>query len=46
MLKENLPTKLCASCGRPFQWRRKWKLCWDNVKYCSKRCQSLRGSKI
>ncbi|MFN7899594.1 MAG: DUF2256 domain-containing protein, partial [Synechococcaceae cyanobacterium] len=18
------PTKVCACCGRPFQWRRKW----------------------
>jgi len=22
--KANLPEKICASCGRPFQWRKKW----------------------
>jgi len=29
--KENLPTKTCASCGRLFQYRKKWKNCWDEV---------------
>ncbi|MAC11450.1 MAG: hypothetical protein CMN74_04320 [Sphingorhabdus sp.] len=43
--KANLPTKTCASCGRPFTWRRKWKDVWDEVKYCSKRCRgSARSS--
>ncbi len=32
--------KLCLSCGRPFSWRKKWKNCWDEVKYCSKRCRN------
>jgi hypothetical protein len=22
--KSQLPSKACAHCGRPFQWRRKW----------------------
>ena len=30
-----------ASC-RPFTWRKKWENCWDDVKTCSKRCQSER----
>ncbi|MFM7250631.1 MAG: DUF2256 domain-containing protein [Planctomycetaceae bacterium] len=34
------PEKLCASCGRPFQWRRKWAACWEQVKYCSDRCRA------
>ncbi len=33
------PTKICACCGRPFQWRRKWKTVWDEVRYCSERCR-------
>lgn len=40
--KLDLPTKICASCGRPFSWRRKWKRVWDEVKYCSDRCREQR----
>jgi len=40
--KPNLPSKLCATCGRPFTWRKKWERVWDEVKYCSKRCQNER----
>ncbi|MDC1382287.1 DUF2256 domain-containing protein [Candidatus Puniceispirillum sp.] len=38
--KADLPEKICKFCGRPFQWRKKWSRDWDQVKYCSKRCQS------
>lgn len=31
--------KICASCGRPFAYRRKWARCWDQVRYCSQRCR-------
>ena len=31
--------KICISCGRPFEKRKKWNDCWDQVKYCSKSCQ-------
>ncbi|MCX5944304.1 MAG: DUF2256 domain-containing protein [Cyanobacteria bacterium] len=34
------PTKVCAVCGRPFQWRKKWKQVWDQVRYCSDRCRN------
>ncbi|NQW28714.1 MAG: DUF2256 domain-containing protein [Flammeovirgaceae bacterium] len=44
--KENLPTKKCSACDRPFKWRKKWKLCWDSVKYCSKRYQNKRSDTI
>jgi hypothetical protein len=37
--KSELPEKLCAACGRPFCWRRKWARDWDNVRYCSERCR-------
>ena len=40
--KENLPTKVCIVCNRPFTWRKKWEKVWDEVKYCSDKC---RGSK-
>ncbi|MGC6483409.1 MAG: DUF2256 domain-containing protein [Synechococcus sp.] len=33
------PTKVCPVCGRPFQWRKKWKEVWDEVRYCSERCR-------
>jgi len=37
--KENLPTKLCAACGLPFTWRKKWARDWERVCYCSERCR-------
>ena len=37
--KENLPRKICARCGRPFAWRKKWARDWENVKFCSDRCR-------
>ncbi|MBW4696745.1 MAG: DUF2256 domain-containing protein [Aphanocapsa lilacina HA4352-LM1] len=41
--KSNLPSKICAVCGLPFEWRRKWADCWDEVKYCSERCRRGRA---
>jgi hypothetical protein len=38
--KPHLPSKNCAHCGLPFNWRKKWERDWEHVKYCSKRCQS------
>jgi hypothetical protein len=37
--KGDLPRKTCATCGRPFDWRKKWAKVWDEVKYCSDRCR-------
>ncbi|MFO0940442.1 MAG: DUF2256 domain-containing protein [Pirellulales bacterium] len=37
--KENLPTKICQACGKPFAWRKKWAKVWDQVRYCSKKCK-------
>ncbi|GAA4011007.1 hypothetical protein GCM10022408_24150 [Hymenobacter fastidiosus] len=39
LTKGNLPTKICATCGRPFEYRKKWRNCWDEVKYCGEKCQ-------
>ena len=38
MKKNRLPKKICPKCSRPFTWRKKWRLNWENVKYCSKKC--------
>ncbi len=40
--KSNLPTKLCALCGRSFAWRRKWARVWEEVQYCSDRCRAAK----
>jgi len=39
--KENLPEKICFFCKKPFKWRKKWERDWQEVKYCSKKCQKL-----
>lgn len=36
-------SKICATCGRRFEWRRKWADVWDEVKYCSKACRGGPG---
>ena len=38
--KENLPTKICQQCQKPFQYRKKWKKIWHEVVYCSQKCRS------
>ncbi len=38
------PDKLCARCGRPFAWRKKWERDWDSVRYCSDRCRMGKGA--
>jgi len=40
--KENLPSKVCVACGRPFNWRKKWERVWDEVTTCSKSCNRRR----
>ncbi len=37
--KSDLPEKICATCGRPFAWRKKWSATWPEVRYCSDRCR-------
>lgn len=43
--KADLPVKTCATCGRPFTWRKAWERVWDEVRYCSDRCRSARPRK-
>jgi hypothetical protein len=41
--KGDLPVKTCATCGRPFAWRKKWEKVWDEVRFCSNRCRGEKG---
>jgi len=43
--KENLPSKICSVCNKPFVWRKKWEKNWLDVKYCSDRCRNTNGKK-
>ena len=38
--KNGHPPKLCAACGRPFEWRKKWERDWESVRYCSDACRA------
>ncbi len=40
--KPSLPEKICAACGRPFAWRKKWARDWDQVRFCSDACRTGR----
>ena len=40
------PTKVCASCGRTFAWRKKWERSWDQVRYCSDQCRREKPGKL
>ncbi|BDA86777.1 DUF2256 domain-containing protein [Aureimonas sp. SA4125] len=40
--KADLPEKICATCHRPFSWRKKWAKVWDEVRYCSDACRRNR----
>jgi len=40
--KSNLPQKICATCEKPFTWRKKWAAVWEEVRYCSERCKRSR----
>ena len=40
-----LPSKICKVCGLSFNWRKKWKLNWNEVLYCSDRCRRNKPAK-
>lgn len=31
--------KICASCGRTIEWRKKWERDWAQVRHCSAACR-------
>lgn len=37
--KAALPSKPCLACGRPMVWRKRWRLSWPEVKFCSDACR-------
>ncbi|MDG1003750.1 MAG: DUF2256 domain-containing protein [Emcibacteraceae bacterium] len=37
--KSNLPSKICKTCNRQFNWQKKWEKFWNEVQYCSVRCR-------
>ena len=45
-MSRELPTKVCASCGRRFEWRKRWRKNWESVRYCSRDCAGRRVSKV
>jgi hypothetical protein len=38
--------KICVSCGRRIEWRKKWERSWNEVRYCSDRCRRDRPSDL
>jgi hypothetical protein len=32
-------SKICESCGRQMEYRKKWKNNWDSIKFCSDECR-------
>lgn len=43
--KSELPTKVCAGCGLPFAWRKKWERDWEAVRFCSDRCRKAEAKR-
>ncbi|RZK98238.1 MAG: DUF2256 domain-containing protein [Hymenobacter sp.] len=44
--KGQLPTKICATCGLPFEYRKKWRNNWEAVKYCGEKCQRTKTTAV
>jgi hypothetical protein len=38
-------SKVCVTCGRVMDWRKKWERDWEHVKYCSEGCRKGVGEK-
>ena len=37
--------RICASCGRRIEQRKRWKNTWDTIRYCSQGCRRRRLSR-
>lgn len=44
--RNDLPTKICASCGREFEWRKAWERAWDQVRFCSQACKKSKPDRL
>lgn len=40
---EQAPANTVRHYQRPFVWRKKWQAVWQEVKYCSHRCQQTKN---
>lgn len=38
--------KVCKTCGRAIQWRRRWADQWHELRYCSKRCRGTKPNAL
>lgn len=38
--------KICASCGRRIEWRKRWERDWEQVKFCSTPCRRRGVSEV
>lgn len=43
MAKNNIESKICESCGRTIEYRKKWEKDWANIKYCSDACKKRKN---
>jgi hypothetical protein len=39
MKHQNIEPKICCSCGRTIEYRKKWEKNWNEIKYCSDECR-------
>ena len=46
MSKSTPDSKICESCGRSFEYRKKWEKAWDQVKYCSDSCKKNKNKYV
>ena len=41
-----IPNKICQTCGRTIEWRKKWQNCWHEIRYCSLRCRGASPNEL
>ncbi len=39
-------SKICVSCGRTIEWRKKWERNWDEIRDCSDRCRKRKITSV
>ena len=35
----SIESKICVTCGRRMEYRRRWRASWEKVRYCGERCR-------
>ena len=43
---KTVPDKVCATCGRRIEWRKKWERNWSEVRYCGEKCRRNRPGTV